>query len=162
MKANKKIQPYNTFKISRNVIREIKLVSEKTAPTYQTSLIKCSDDANRFIRQFFESDITLYESVFVLLLDNSSKTIGFAKISQGGVTCSIIDNKIIAKYAIDSLASSVILAHNHPSGNLKPSDNDRTATDKLYQALNLIDVKLIEHLIITEDSYWSFADNGLL
>lgn len=162
MKANKKIQSYNTFKISRNVIREIKLISEKSAPTYQTSLIQNSDDANRFIRQFFESDVTLYESVFILLLDNSNRTIGFAKISQGGVTCSVIDNKIIAKYAIDSLASAIILAHNHPSGNLNPSDNDRVVTDKLFQALELIDVKLIEHLIITEDSYWSFADHGLL
>ena len=74
---------------------------------------------------------TIYESVFILLLNRHNNTIGYAKISQGGVTGTVIDVKIIAKYIIDSLASGLILAHNHPSGNTRASSEDINITNKV-------------------------------
>jgi DNA repair protein RadC len=113
-----------------------------------------------YIRQFFGNDILIFESVFILLLNQNNTTIGYAKISQGGICGSIVDIKIICKYVVDSLAQGVILCHNHPSGNLTPSSADLNVTDKLKEALKYLDSKLIDHIILTENSYYSLADNG--
>jgi DNA repair protein RadC len=127
--------------------------------------IKSSVDAYGLISQFYGDDIDVYESFFILLLNHSNKTIGYAKISQGGVAFTVIDNKIIAKYAIDALATGVIVAHNHPSGNLTPSKQDLQLTHKLRDGLDLLDIKLLDHLILTSgegNTYKSFADEGYL
>ena len=121
-----------------------------------------SNDSYNFMKEFFSDDIEVFESVFILLLDRSNKTIGFAKISQGGVCGSYIDVKIIAKYCIDSLCSGCIIAHNHPSGNLTPSESDKLITRKVKDSLMLLDATLLDHLIITNESYYSFCDEGLL
>jgi DNA repair protein RadC len=113
-----------------------------------------------FIRQFYGDDMEIYESMFVLLLNRANRTVGYAKISQGGITGTVCDIKLVAKYAIDSLASSVILAHNHPSGTLRPSDADVMVTEKVKNALQLLDVTLLDHVILTADGYYSFADRG--
>jgi DNA repair protein RadC len=127
--------------------------------------IKSSADAYGIISQFYGDDIDVYESFFILLLNIANKTIGYAKISQGGVNFTVIDNKIIAKYAIDALATSVIVAHNHPSGNLTPSKNDLDLTTKLRNGLELLDIKLLDHLILTSNEdkkYASLADEGFM
>jgi DNA repair protein RadC len=127
--------------------------------------IKSSADAYGIISQFYGDDIDVYESFFILLLNIANKTIGYAKISQGGVNFTVIDNKIIAKYAIDALATSVIVAHNHPSGNLTPSKNDLDLTTKLRNGLELLDIKLLDHLILTsgeDKKYASLADEGFM
>ena len=93
------------------------------------------------------------------MLDRSNNTVGYAKISQGGIVGTVVDLKIIAKYCIDSLCSSVILAHNHPSGNLTPSMQDKQITKKIKDGLNLLEITTFDHLIITEESYYSFSDN---
>jgi DNA repair protein RadC len=113
-----------------------------------------------FIRQFYGDDMEIYESMFVLLLNRANRTVGYAKISQGGITGTICDIKLVAKYAIDSLASSVILAHNHPSGTLRPSDADVMVTEKVKNALQLLDVTLLDHVILTADGYYAFAEHG--
>jgi cobalamin-dependent methionine synthase I len=105
-------------------------------------------------------DIEIYESVFILLLNAANDTIGFAKISQGGILGTVIDVRLIAKYAIESLATSVILAHNHPTGRLLPSDADDNVTKKTKNALNTLDIILQDHLIITKDSFYSYANQG--
>ena len=89
-------------------------------------------------------------------------TTGFAKISQGGTAGTVVDIKIIAKYAVDSLSPKVIICHNHPSGNKQPSDADLNTTRRIKDALLLLDIKLIDHIIITENDFYSFADNGNL
>jgi DNA repair protein RadC len=127
--------------------------------------IKSSAEAYGIISQFYSDDIDVYESFFILLLNIANKTIGYAKISQGGVNFTVIDNKIIAKYAIDALATSVIVAHNHPSGNLTPSKNDLDLTTKLRNGLELLDIKLLDHLILTsgeDKKYASLADEGYM
>jgi DNA repair protein RadC len=100
--------------------------------------------------------------MYILLLDRSHHTIGYAKISQGGVSGTVVDTRIVAKFAIDSLASGIILAHNHPSGNLKPSNADETITNKIKTGLGYFDIQVLDHIIVTEDAYTSFADEGLL
>lgn len=124
--------------------------------------ISKSADAAEFIRNFYFDDLTIYESFFILLLNNSNTTTGYAKISQGGITGTVVDIRIVAKYAIDTLATGIILAHNHPSGTTKPSQQDITITDKIKKALNLFDIKILDHVILTENTFYSFADNGII
>lgn len=110
-------------------------------------------DAENVIRQFYGDDIEIYESCFILLLNQANNTIGYAKISQGGIVGTVVDIRIIAKYAIESLATGVILAHNHPTGNLNPSTQDIELTKKLRKALQLFDIQLLDSLILTKDDY---------
>ncbi|MBW7871520.1 MAG: JAB domain-containing protein [Flavobacteriia bacterium] len=123
-----------------------------------------TSEAFKFIRQFYGDDIEVFESVFILLMNRANNTIGYAKISQGGIVGSVVDIKIIAKFALDTLASGIILAHNHPSGNMTPSSADKQITRKVKSALNLIDVELLDHLIIhpSEHRYYSFVNEGEL
>lgn len=103
-----------------------------------------------------------YEEFWILLLNRANRIIDKIKISQGGISGTIIDPRIILKNAVDRLASTIILCHNHPSGNLKPSDADIRITTKLKESSQLMDINLIDHIIVTEDSYFSFADEGLI
>ena len=121
-----------------------------------------SEDSNKFIRQFYSDDLGIYESFFILLVNRANYTIGYAKISQGGIAGTIVDIKLVSKYAIESLCSGVIVAHNHPSGNTNPSNEDKLITNKIKQALNIFDIQLMDHIILTEDSYYSFADEGII
>jgi len=120
------------------------------------------NDSAEFIKQFYQGDIEIYESFFLLLLNNANQTIGYAKISQGGVTSTVVDVKIIAKYVVDSLATGIILAHNHPSGNLNPSSADINITAKIKEAIKLFDVTVLDHIILTADSFYSFSNNDLM
>ncbi len=138
------------------------LAIKRIKSTFPKEKIKCSEDAAKYLRQFFSDDITIYESFFLLLLNRAGYTIGYVKISQGGVAGTVVDVKIVAKYAIESLASSVILCHNHPSSNLKPSEQDIKITASVKHTLSLFDCTVSDHVILTEDSYFSFADNGHL
>lgn len=118
-----------------------------------------SSQAADFIRQFYTGDIDIFESSFILLLNRNNLTIGFAKLSQGGINSTIIDPRIVAHYAVKALASSVILCHNHPSGNLQPSDNDLALTKKVHSGLQLLDITLLDHIILTSAGSHSIADN---
>ncbi len=145
------------------MVKKIKLYELKANQTdFPRNKIKTSQEAYDLIKQFYQDDIEIYESFFILLLNKGCFTVGYAKISQGGISGTIVDKKIVAKYAIDSLASGIILAHNHPSGTLQPSEQDLKLTKELEQALNLLDVNVMDHIILTKENYYSFADNGQL
>ena len=133
-----------------------------TKSEIQKTKVTTSESASNVIRKFYFDDINIYESFFILLLNSQNNTTGFAKISQGGTAGTVVDIKIIAKYAVDSLSPNVIICHNHPSGNKQPSDADLNITKRIKDALLLLDIKLIDHIIITENDYYSFADNGNL
>jgi DNA repair protein RadC len=137
---------------------------KSTQTKFPAKFIKDGKDANLFIRKFYSDDIEIFESFFILLLNAANKTIGYAKISQGGVSGTVVDVKIIAKYAIDSLASSIILAHNHPSGNLIASKQDKEISDKIKEALKLLDVKVLDHIILSpyKKEFISMASQGLI
>lgn len=103
-----------------------------------------------------------HEEFWVLFLDRRNAVIKKSNISKGGVSGTVADAKIIFKEAMQLLASAVILCHNHPSGNLKPSDADVQLTKKMKEIGNLVDVPVLDHLIITDKSYFSFGDEGLI
>lgn len=125
--------------------------------------ITCSNDIAKCMREIFgEDEIGVYESFFCVYLNRANKTVGWIQISQGGITGTIADPRLIMKSALDCLASGIILAHNHPSGNTTPSQDDITLTKKLCQAAQLFDMQVLDHIILTEDSYYSFADEGLI
>jgi DNA repair protein RadC len=122
--------------------------------------IGSSKDAQEYARKFYFDDLVIYESMFIILLNNSNNTIGWAKISQGGISGTVVDVSIIAKYAIESLAVGLIIIHNHPSGNLIPSEQDINITRKVSNTLTIFGSKLLDHIIFTEDNYYSFSDEG--
>lgn len=133
---------------------------KKNETSFPALKISTSKDAADFIRQFYHDDIGIYESFYVLLLNRNNVTIGYAKISQGGIAGTIVDPKIVMKYIVDSMASGVILAHNHPSGNKEPSDTDIKVTRRISELCTILDSKVLDHVILTEDSYYSMMDNG--
>ena len=134
----------------------------KSETRFARVAIRSSKDAEDFTRQLNSDVIGIFESFFLLLLDQSNTTTGYAKISQGGIAGTVVDPRIVAKYAIESLSPAVVLCHNHPSGNLKPSDADIAITNKIKAGLKLFDITVLDHIILTEDSYTSFADDGLI
>lgn len=150
--------------ISNKKYKALKRFEIKSNPSeFESTKVTCSKDCFNVVYKFFENDIDIYESFFVLLLNRSNTTIGFAKISQGGICGTVVDARIIAKYAIETLASSVILCHNHPSGNLIPSNEDKAITKKLKEALALFNIDVTDHIILCpERKYYSFADEGVL
>lgn len=103
-----------------------------------------------------------YEEFWVLYLSSANTVIDKAKISQGGVSGTMVDHKLIVKRAVELLASSVILIHNHPSGVAKPSDDDKFLTDKIELAASLFDISVLDHLIVTSGGYFSFRKEGLI
>jgi DNA repair protein RadC len=115
-----------------------------------------------FIRRFYDDDIDIYESSFLLLLNRANNTIGYAKIGQGSIDGVHMDVRLVAKYAIDSLASAVILAHNHPSENLSPSKDDINVTKNIKNGLSYFNISLLDHLILSKNSYTSLAEEGFL
>lgn len=141
-------------------IKQYDLTIKEINSNFPAEKISTAEQAAKFIKQFYKDDIQIFESFFILLLNRQGVTQGYAKISQGGTAGTVVDVKIIAKYAIDSLASSIILAHNHPSGNINPSDADLIITRKVKNALIFLDVIVADHIILTKDSYYSLGDNG--
>jgi DNA repair protein RadC len=103
-----------------------------------------------------------HEEFWVLLLNRSNRIIDKFRVSQGGVSGTVIDVRLILKPAIEKLASSVILCHNHPSGNNKPSDNDIAITQKTKEAAKFMDISVLDHIIVCEKNYYSFADEGVI
>lgn len=103
-----------------------------------------------------------HEELWIAMTNRASKVIGKARISQGGTSESTADLRIILKTAINALASGIILCHNHPSGNTKPSMHDDALTKRLHQAAELLEIKLIDHIVLTDGGYFSYADEGKL
>lgn len=103
-----------------------------------------------------------HEEFWLLMLNRANKVLGRYKVSQGGLSGTVIDTRIILKKALDNLASSIIVCHNHPSGNKQPSDADLKITEKLKKAAEMLEIKLLDHVIIADKSYFSFADEGLI
>ncbi len=125
--------------------------------------ITSSKDAADFIRNTFQAgEVELQEQFVVLYLNQANEIIGYYKHSKGAINATVADIRIILATALKSLAVSMVVAHNHPSGNLKPSRADEQLTAKIKESAAMMEVKLLDHVIVTRDSYYSFADEGLL
>jgi DNA repair protein RadC len=103
-----------------------------------------------------------YEEFWIILLNKANKVIRKICISEGGVSGTVVDPKKIFKIALDHHACSIILGHNHPSGNLQPSEADHKITKKIREAGNMLDVAVLDHIIVGEGNYYSFADDGVM
>lgn len=126
----------------------------------KVNIIKSSKDIYHLLLADMSDLIT--EEFWVIFLNHRNKIIGKEKISAGGLTATVVDIRILFKQAIQRLATSIVLAHNHPSGTLKPSHADMQLTQKIKEAGKVLDVQLLDHLIIADSGYFSFADEGRL
>ncbi len=122
--------------------------------------VSCSRDVYTFFKPVLQD--SSYEEFWILLLNRGNKILSSICISQGGLSGTVADPKKIFKTALEQYAASVILCHNHPSGNIKPSESDIRLTQKLKKAGSFLDLPVIDHIIVGEGSYFSFADEGLL
>lgn len=132
----------------------------KEAEPEEKPKITTSADAAQIFRPLL-SDLP-HEEFWFLMLNRNNLMIDKAMVSQGGLSGTIIDVRIILKTALEKLASSIILCHNHPSGNLVPSEADKDITKKIREAGKYMDIPVLDHLIIGNDAYFSFADEGLI
>jgi len=128
--------------------------------TVKRDKITCSKDVFEIMKQIM-LDLP-HEEFWLLVLNRSNAVIKKELISRGGVAGTVVDTKIIFKTAIENLASSIIISHNHPSGNLKPSDADIKITKSIKDAGKIMDIPLFDHVIVTDSGYYSFNDEGML
>lgn len=148
------------MKIS-NAIGEMK-VSYKTYAK-PMGKITGSQSVYEFLRKVWDEDLIEYQEQFCLLLLSRFNFItAFHFVSTGGTAGTVVDPKMVFQSALLCNASSIILAHNHPSGNLSPSDQDKRLTERLIRIARDLDMPILDHMILTKDSYFSFADQGIL
>jgi DNA repair protein RadC len=126
--------------------------------------IKSSQDAADYLRSIWNPDtLNIHETFMVIMLNNANYINGFYTLSTGGINSTCVDIRILYAIVLKSLSTSIILAHNHPSGNLNPSEADKKLTQKVVKAGNLFDIKTLDHIILSpENKYFSFADESLL
>jgi DNA repair protein RadC len=163
-------------KMSISQLMNFKGIGEAKAITIVSALElgrrQRSEDALQFKNKITSSKVVFeimqpiigelpHEEFWVLFLNNSNKVISKSQLSKGGITGTIVDVRLVFKLALESGATGLILCHNHPSGNLNPSDADKEITMKLKVAGDSLDVKVLDHLIITETKYYSFVDEGI-
>ena len=138
-------------------------VSYKPGLISSTTSINNSQNAYEILKSLFPADtISLQEQFVVLYLNRANRVIGSYQLSKGGIAGTIADVRLILSVALKTLDTVLILAHNHPSGNLKPSEADKQITNKIRQAAKLLDIELIDHIIISSEGYYSFMDEGIL
>lgn len=147
-----------------NKINEIQISYKEQPLKYGKNTISSSIDAAEILFELWDKNtISFKESFKVLLLNNSNRIKGIYELSQGGITGTLVDVRILFSVILKSLSVGIILAHNHPSGKLMPSESDKQLTNKIKKASKLFDVKILDHIILAPDgSYYSFADFGQL
>ena len=163
-------------KLSVNDLMKIKGIGEAKAITVAAalelgrrrqataSLLKTSIKSSNDIAEYLKATLKdyAYEIFAVVFLNRSNKINHFEIISKGGITGTVADPRIILRKALEQEATAIVLCHNHPSGNLKPSRADEDLTLKIKEAAKYFDIKVMDHIIVSEDGYYSFADEGLL
>lgn len=144
-------------------VAEVELVYKSKVKASERPVIQSSTDAANILRILWEDGkMELVEQFKVLFLNRSNKVICIYNVSSGGVTGTVADPKLIFTAALKVNAVSIILSHNHPSGSLKPSKADEELTQKIKGAGAFLDIKVLDHVILSSESYFSFADEGLL
>jgi len=143
-------------------VSEITVTYKPRFKVAERPVISNSHTTEKILRALWSDDLNLYESVNVLLLNNANRVLAFAKISTGTIDSCIVDIYKILQLALTGHANGIVLAHNHPSGNVKPSDADLRITRTLDEAASIMKIRLLDHIIISEDNYFSFKDEGLI
>ena len=140
------------------IIAAIELGGRRKKVETTNNFIQSSNDAYSYFRPLLQDK--QYEEFWVLLLNRNNKILKAEKVSDGGVSYTVADPKRIFKSALENSASHLVLCHNHPSGNLEPSSADHNLTKKLIAAAKNLDMTIIDHIIVTDRGYYSFADEG--
>ncbi len=144
-----------------NIVNEIKLSYSRKGNCERS--ISSSRDAVEIFREHFDADELDYrESFFALYLNQANKVLGIKKISESGISSTLVDVRIVMQTALLCNASGIIVAHNHPSGNLNPSSSDIKMTAQIKEASKMMNMTLLDHVILTSDSHYSFADDGMI
>jgi DNA repair protein RadC len=144
-------------------VAEINLSYKSKVKPSQRPKIECSKDAEKVLRQIWNSDqLEFVEEFKILLTNRANKVLGVLDVSHGGIVGTVADPKVIFACALKAAACGIILAHNHPSGNLTASQADVELTKKLSAGGRILEIAVLDHIIITSESYFSFADEGLL
>jgi DNA repair protein RadC len=156
--GNKKDNTVGKVKVTRPP--KIRIVYSKKIKNKDRPKITKSQDAVDVFRELWSKQIEIREEFIVLLVDRSNRVLGYQLLSKGGMTGTVADIKLIYSVALESLASGIIIAHNHPSGNTQPSNSDLQLTKKIQEAGKHIDITLLDHIILTKESHYSFADEG--
>lgn len=144
-------------------LEEVELIYKRKVKSSLRPVVKCSGDISAILRQIWDKNkIDLIEDFKVLYLNRSNRVIGIMDVSSGGITGTVADPRIILAAALKCCAVSIILAHNHPSGSLKPSRADELLTAKVKEGASFMDITVLDHIIISSEGYLSFADEGLI
>ncbi|WP_417200168.1 MULTISPECIES: JAB domain-containing protein [Flavobacteriaceae] len=143
-------------------IKEIEIFYKSDTLKADRNKITSSVDAYAIFLKSYVSKIEYQEVFSVMLLNNSNDVLGIKTISTGSITGTLVDIRLIFQTALKAHATGLILCHNHPSGNLKPSQADKDLTAKIKKGAQFLDIKLLDHLIITSENYTSFADDNIL
>lgn len=139
-------------------VKEIDIVFKEERLIYNQ--IKSSKDAYEFLKEIIGDGLEIQEHFVVLYMNHANKVIGYYKHTKGTINSTQVDIEMIVAVALKILAKAVILCHNHPSGNEKPSEADRTLTRKVKTAFKYFDINVLDHTILTKNAYYSFADEG--
>lgn len=145
------------------IASEVELICKSKVKASERPQIHSSKDAYEILMTIWdEGKIEYVEQFNILLINRANKVLGVYKVSTGGITGTVADPRQIFTAALKANACGLVLAHNHPSGTLKPSRQDEQLTSKMKEAGSFLDIKVLDHLIVTSESYYSFADEGLL
>ncbi len=143
-----------------STVDEVSIIYHNSVRPSERQRVSNSQSAHEILRNIWNDQFELYESFYVLFLNRANRVLGYRCISQGGVSGTLVDPKAIFQAALLSNASAIILSHNHPSGNLTPSEADTRITNKIKSAGEFLEIQVIDHLILGEDRFYSFADDG--
>ena len=144
-------------------VAEIQLSYKPKVKASLRPKINSSNDAYSILRESWDEDkLEFVEQFKVILLSRANRVLGIYELSTGGVSGTVADPKLVFAAALKSNASAIILSHNHPSGNLNPSEADLNLTRRLREGGKFLEVPVLDHIIVTSEGYYSFADKGVL
>jgi len=144
-----------------SIVNEVKMVY-RCPQLKLRPMVASSADAYEILKPCYDECMDMREEFWLLMLDRGNRAKALYQVSSGGLHGTVCDPKLVYAAALKSLASSVILSHNHPSGQLRPSEEDIRLTKKLVEAGSFLDLPVHDHVIMSRDGYYSFADNGML
>lgn len=149
--------------LSPPIISEVSLVYQPKVKAVDRPRMDNSMESEAILREYWSNDIHLLEEFNFLMLDRGNSVIGFSNAAKGGIVGVMVDPRLIFAAALKARAVAIILAHNHPSGQLRPSSADMAITRRMVQAGQLLDIQILDHIILSPDGgYYSFADDGLI
>ncbi|MCE3278048.1 MAG: repair protein [Bacteroidetes bacterium] len=142
-------------------LAEVEIIYKSKVNVNDRIKITRSADVYEALKNIYNPETVEHHEEFVLLLLNRAlQVLGWAKISMGGITSTIVDTRIVFQYAIKANATGIMLSHNHPSGIVTPSEQDKQLTKKISEIGKLLEIQVLDHIIFTPDAYYSFADEG--